>query len=173
LWVRSACATTGWPHVLLTDYTLEHATKSGATWDTNTVASDNLGSVYTDLRNESITVDPQGTPHVCYQSDGGAGPLVYARRSSGQWVTEVADATAGAGESCAIALDSQGQPLICHRASATSGLRCAKRAGGVWKASSIAAAGQIGIGIDVAFDAQDKPHVVYFDDTQKKWMYLR
>ncbi len=171
--VSLGVTSSGTPHVLLTDHTLQHATKSGATWDTNAVASDNLGSVYTDLRNEAITVDPQGTPHVCYQSDGGAGPLVYARRSSGQWVTEVADSTAGAGESCAIALDSQGQPLICHRATTTAGLRCAKRAGGVWRASAIAAAGQIGLGIDVAFDAQDKPHVVYFDDAQKKWMYLR
>jgi len=170
--VSLAVTPSGAPHVLLVDYTLQHAIKN-ATWDTDAVTSDNLGSLYGDMRNESITVDPQGTPHVCFQSDTGAGTLVYARRSSGQWITEVADSTDGAGESCAIALDSQAQPLICHRATATAALRCAKREGGVWMASAIAAAGPIGLGIDVAYDSQNRPHVVYFDDTQKKWMYLR
>lgn len=170
--VALAVSVAGAPHVLLSDYNLEHTVKNGATWETSSVSSDYMGGPYYDVRNESIVVDPQGDSHVCYQSTAAVGPLVYAHQSSGQWVTEVADSFANAGESCAIALDSKGQPLICHREATGASLRCAKKTGGAWQAAPIPIVGEVGAGIDVAYDTQDRPHVVYFDETQGKWMYL-
>ncbi len=121
-----------------------------------------------------IAVDHNGTPHVVYW-DYSNQFLWYATRVNGAWIYEVVEATAYVGTDTDIAVDSQGVPHVSFHNFTASGideLRYGVRTGGVWNVVDVDPTNDdVGKYNAIAIDSQDRPHIVYWDETTTDLKY--
>lgn len=114
------------------------------------------------LEEQALQWDPAGRPHLAYGGD----QLYHAWRDGAAWQIEVVDSRPGTGRGAALALDSQGYPHIVylrHEGSQTPTLHYARWDGTRWGTQPVpqAAAGWLGEDINLALDADDRPHIGY------------
>ncbi len=71
----------------------------------------------------------------------------------------------GDGSVTSLALDSAGNPHISYYDAATTSLKYASRAGGVWTVQTVDSAGDVGAYSSLKLDSSDRPIISYYDAT--------
>lgn len=144
---------------------LKYAHWNGATWDISTV--DSAGDVG---RFGSLAVDAQNHPHIAYL-DFDNRDLKYATFDGTMWKIETIDPMSSA-NATSIAIDSTGKPhILYYDAAMTNDVKYASWDGTQWSVELVLAQGDVGYAPDLAFDAQDTPHIVFGDLTAKSVVY--
>lgn len=147
-----------------------HSTLSAGTptpwWNTRVDFVSNLAW------DSSLTLDAEGNPHIAYH-DLGNGNLKYASKSGGSWTVESVDATGQTGSFASLAFDAKGNPHIAYSSGGPNHeLKYASKSDGSWTVESVdgpsrSCAGwlstDLGWYASLAFDAESKPHIAYYD----------
>lgn len=157
------------PHV-----ELRHAYWTGSAWVTETVDSnDGNNLAYTALK-----VDTLGHPHIAYVP----GALKYARWNGSAWTRQVVDSPAP-GQTAywrypSLALDRNNQPHLSYYNAYDDGeLKYAAWNGSAWIAQTVdsglqdSSAWWSGGVSSLQLDANDAPHIVYYDAANKDLKY--
>ena len=163
----------GTPHIA---YILEampgfvnHGVLGSDAWDISTVST---GYFYGPL---DIQVDETGMPHIAWHNHDEENEA-YAAFVDGEWVVHDIDHPGHDGWDNSLALDSNGHP---HTASidpiqfgSQSGVEYATLDGGRWRVEEVGS-GPVPyeFGTRIVLDAQDRPHVVWFDASAKELKY--
>ncbi len=157
----------GDPHVAyyaLKGADLRYATRSGATWSTETV--DDFQVVGPDC---SIALDADDRPHICYY-DKTNEELEYAVRNGTGWDTETVDHLGIVGVGTSIAVDPSGDPYMVYVGART--IRCAHREGDGWNVTVVDDGEAHVYTPSVAIDGDGVPHVLYLGAGTVKHAYL-
>ena len=150
---------------------LRYAAKSGSAWASSKV--DTLASDYS-----SLAIDSQGNKYICYQNrrDNSTGCLGYAYQGGGPpgpfWFKYVADAEAGGGYNCVLALDSNNRQHMCHLVG--GGLFHIRYVTGEnfnWTFETVSRSG--GLGMSIAVTSLDSPRISFTDQTQQVYFATR
>ena len=163
----------GVPHIayLLEDMPgfVKHAVLGAEGWDISTVAT---GYFYGPL---DIQLDSGGSPHIGWHNHDEEN-AAYAVLSDGTWVVHDIQHPGHDGWDTDIALNSQGLPQVVGvdpiQFGGRSGVELATFDGQSWSVEEIGS-GPVPyeFGTSVVVDAQDRPHVVWFDATDKDLKY--
>jgi|TARA_B100002003_G_scaffold247557_1_gene279347 hypothetical protein len=166
----------GHPHMSYWDTTvdgyknarLKYARWNGSDFDIQYVDGKGMG------RYNSLALDPEGNPHICYHYYQGDS-LRYARWTGSEWRTETVDSAGYVGRHCSLAVDGQGVPHISYQLKSNSyRIKYATKYGGSWKTAEVARAGSEGyVGWDtaIALDKDGRPHIAYYDDSSTQVMH--
>ena len=164
----------GNPHISYYDATgqdLKYAVNQSGTWNIETVdAAGDVGKY------SSIAVDANGNTHIAYMDS--TGRLKYAKKQAGQWsITTLYDTGSIEGYP-SIALNAQGDPRISFYVNYWGILMYAKYNGGTWSFEYADLSGFYGNGLagthsSLAIDADDNPHISYYDKTNKNLKYAK
>ena len=142
----------------------------GGGWTLTTVDADGRAGRYSDL-----AYDAAGRPHISYWVFDGefSGRVRYAARDdAGDWIiadvgtlSTVVGGRLGARKITAIELDANEVPHIMY--GDRDEILYATRNGGKWVSTRVVTAGanQLGQLVEFDLDAQDRPHLVYFETT--------
>ena len=145
---------------------LLYAVQDGSSWTLEDVQYSNVGW-YT-----SIAVDATGTPHISYY-DWGNSDLRYATKVGGFWQSQMVDGAAtSVGYYSQIALTTSQVPVIVYYDASNGDLKRATGPMGAWSIATLASTGTVGAYCDIAIDASDNQHIVYFNTTQSRLDYL-
>lgn len=170
----------GQPHVSYyagyPNHDLRYGWHNGTAWQIEAV--DTTGEVgdFT-----SLALDGLGRPHISYFSCGypppcTTGELKYAWHDGTQWHYEAVDGLSDdeAGMYTSLALSEEGRPHISYyyryyddQYHAWGMLRYAWHDGTAWQIETVDRAGDVGRYTSLALDAADRPHISYYDDTNK------
>ena len=163
----------GTPHIA---YMLEaepgfvkHAVLDSGAWRTSTVST---GYFYGPL---DIQLDQQGVPQIAWHNHD-AEDGAYAVLDNGQWVVNDINHPGHDGWDNNLALDSTGAPHIVSidpsQFGSTSGVEYATLKGGSWTVEEVGSgAVPYEFGTGIALDSRDRPHVVWFDASDKDLKY--
>jgi hypothetical protein len=139
---------------------LKYAHNSGGGWVSEVVDSGAFVSFVS-----SLALDAQDRPHLCYiVSTGFESTLYHAVLSGGTWVREVVNGEATVGPGI-VRVGSDGVPRIVFKTGFPSVLQLAMRQpDGTWTTEAIdGGANLVATGIAFVLDANDRPHVSYYD----------
>jgi hypothetical protein len=139
---------------------LLYAERDGGVWSTDTVFTAYPDTGY----RSSLALDAAGDPHLSFTvTDHSTSErmLFYATRSGGVWDLQVVDGSGTAGEWSAIALDSAGNPHICHVDEGQSRLLYTSYIGGVWSPAVADAGPDVGGHVSLVIDAAGNPQMTY------------
>jgi hypothetical protein len=100
-----------------TDGAVEYAAKIGSVWGFATVDDKSQG-----IESTSLSLDPEGHPHICYHGDG---HLKHAHYDGAAWHIETVDDDGLVGSYCSMAMDSEGFPHISYYDETNSDLKYA------------------------------------------------
>jgi hypothetical protein len=157
----------GYPHIAFatgtqTNYDLHYTYQTDTGWFDQTVGESDyfMGAI-------SLALDETNNPHISYM----AGITIkYARWADGSWQIETVD-TGNAFSTnviTSIALDSESRPFIAYQA--RIGIRLASRTTGVWIVTALNN-DVYGEWLSLALDANDAPHLSYYDSFLDGQMY--
>jgi hypothetical protein len=119
-------------------------------------------------QNTGIAVDSDGKVHI--SSYDGAG-LIYAGGRAADWHVALLDGgLVDLGEGNDIAVGPDKIPQVSYRASQTE-IRLARMSGTNWVILTVATGGHIGPQTAIAVDADNRPHVVYYDERERFLKY--
>ncbi len=122
------------------------------------------------MRSVSIASDDLGALHICMTLGNS---LVYATNQSGNWVTVDAGTLVpgAAGDSCDIALDSQGKVHMSYLEADSHDLMYLSDASGAWAATRLDEYSGSGLlaafETSIALDPAGKAHIAYFHDADQ------
>ncbi len=172
----------GRPHISyhsVTGGALRYAVREGGVWRTETADSIGTQGQWT-----SIAVGVDGTPHISYY-DATFGDLKYAVRRGGAWTVTRVDELGNVGLYTSIRLDRSGRPRIAYtdfggismgpRPSPAAHGKHVKYAeltsDGFWRLDIADAVGQGSQYVSMQLDANDEPHITYFDFLTRFLLY--
>lgn len=122
----------------------------------------------------SIAIDPSGGPRIAY-SDYVNDRLKLATRLAHSWLPQVVDDQGLVGMGATLALDRQGRAHIMYReygaALGAKVLRYARELGSGWEISTVDPGPKAGRYPSIALDADDQPHVAFYDDDFQNLRY--
>ena len=158
---------TGRIHLFYVGDALYHATSNAdGTWTHEVIAG--VGGIATTATiaqsSVSAAIDSSGAFHVSFYDDAN-NDLHYATNSSGSWIEQTVDATAGSGSPSAIAVDSTGHAHIAYYASTGSAVMYATNTSGAWQSETVQSANNVGTYLDVAVDSSNAIHILYYNAT--------
>ena len=148
---------------------LKHAVLADGGWTVSTVAT---GYFYGPL---DLAMDDDGKPHISWHNHDTENEG-YAVLKDGEWqISDVAH-PGHDGWDNNIAVDSTGTPhtvsIDPSQFGSDSGVEYATLSGGAWRVEEVGSgAVPYEFGTDIAMDSQDKPHLVWFDDSSKDLKY--
>ena len=123
----------------------------------------------------SLELDSQGHPRISYLAGWPVSDLMYAWYDGVQWQHETIDSQGIVGLYTSLALDSQDQPRISYYDDDSCALKYAWHDGTAWHLEIVdsGCVNQRGIGkyTSLALDAQDHPHISYYDDAHYELRY--
>jgi len=136
--------------------TLTYAYYDGTDWHFETVDAD----VFYNGQECSIALDSQDHPHISYRDTG----LWYAHRST-TWQVMQVDDDFFAGDSNSLALDHLDRPRIAFSDWDTDKQLQYARLDAIWQIETVDVAGETSRYADesLALDADDQPHIAYWD----------
>ncbi len=115
----------------------------------------------------SIAVNSWARPHFTY-ADEYANNLRYAwQESASTWHTEVVDSASGVAARNSLAIDSLDQSHVSYYTSETNDLKYAYKDSTGWTIIGFPDSHDMGWFNALALDANDHPHIVAWDDTEK------
>lgn len=158
------------PHVSYIDRSnddLTYAYLDGSGWHTQTV--DSIGSVGWQ---NSLRLDGNDKPHIGYE-DSTNNTLKYATLDNSTWVSETIAANINwEGVRPSLAIDSNELPHVafasvfdCNMFSCQFNLHYIYFDGAHWEMETLVNSHSAGSFLSLALDAEDYPHIGYFDDT--------
>jgi len=152
----------GRPAVAYVDYThrLMVARQDASGWQTGLVdANSDAG------RSVSLALDGQGRPHLAYLDGYPNHDLKAAVRGPDGWETEVVDRAGLIGGHSSVAIDPVGTVHIGYTTVQSPELRYARRDAGsqTWVTETVCTIGRDQVGISLALDAKDQPHIAIPD----------
>jgi hypothetical protein len=125
----------------------------------------------------SIALNPQGEPRISY-FEGQDRDLILAEKNSGIWSYTVVDTLGDSGRWNSLAIDSQGNPHISYYyflapgfETPTGALMYARRSAGNWVIEYVDSVGTIGEYTSLVLDANDNPHISYYDNSNGDLKY--
>ena len=125
--------------------------------------------------NSSLALDTQELPHISYQAAWPNQDLMYAWYDGGQWQHETVDSEGMVGYYTSLALDRQDRPRISYYDAGLCALKYAWHDGTAWHLEVVdsGCVVQRGIGTysSLVLDAQDHPHISYYDDAHYELRY--
>ncbi|MCH8280453.1 MAG: DUF3179 domain-containing protein [Chloroflexi bacterium] len=148
---------------------VKHGVLGDGGWDISTVSS---GYFYGPL---DIKVDQQGVPKISWHNHD-AEDQAFAELVDGKWVVQDIKHPGHDGWDGNLALDSKGRPhtvsIDPKQFGSDSGVEYATLDGTAWTVEEVGS-GPIAyeFGTGIAVDSQDRPHVVWFDDSAKDLKY--
>ena len=163
----------GTPHIAYmleaTPGFVKHAVLDSGAWRTSTIST---GYFYGPL---DIQVDQQGVPHISYHNHDLENEA-YAVLDNGQWVVQDVDHPGHDGWDNNLALDSTGAPhtvsIDPSQFGSSSGVEYATLNGGSWTVEEVGSgAVPYEFGTGIALDSRDRPHLVWFDASDKDLKY--
>jgi hypothetical protein len=171
----------GNPHISYLDLyngNLKYATKAAGAWTIEIADATPWNVGYWN----DIALDSGGNPHISHH-DLSMGSIKYSRRVGGAWINEtVRDTPDWEGQYSAIAVDGSDNVHIAfynygdpkEEFPTVGNLEYAVRVKGVWDVETAdASPNDVGVGIGIAVDANNTPHVVYTDATLFNVDYAR
>ncbi len=165
-----------YPHISYYDnegFNLKYAKWDGSSWNKEVVASIGAYSYFT-----SLALDADDYPHISYQYtfDADTRELRYAKWNGASWNTEIVDADGNGGWDSFLVLDSQGYPHISylvHPVSASQ-LKYARWNGLAWNIEIVDSSTGVEINhTAMVLEANDYPHISYWDKTNGNLKYAR
>ena len=163
----------GTPHIayILEDMPgfVKHAVLGSNDWNITTVAT---GYFYGPL---DIQVDGRGVPHISFHNHDRENEA-YAVLADGQWVVHDVDHPGHDGWDNNLSIDSKGLPhtvsIDPSQFGSQSGVEYATFDGESWSVEEVGS-GPVPyeFGTGIALDSQNRPHVVWFDDSAKDLKY--
>jgi hypothetical protein len=124
----------------------------------------------------SMALDGFDRPHIAYNNRFND-DLMYAYKDATGWHITTVDSSGFVGGYPSLALDSNGYPLISYCSCTGSGcwycndLKYAWYDGTDWHTQSVATLGNVGGFNSLAIDEFGKPHISYYDESNKDLMY--
>jgi hypothetical protein len=148
------------PHISYYDFMnddLKYAAWTGSGWNIQTVDSDGFVG-----RHTSIALDSSDNPHISYSAENA---LNYASWNGTAWDIQTVDL--GYLSFTSLAFDKKGNPHISYFYVSSGGhgahLRYASWTGGSWSIEVVDSTGIVGEFTSLTLDAEDKPHISYYD----------
>jgi len=146
-----------------------YAEYDGATWIIETVATEGIVGKFS-----SLQIDAQGTPHITFYKEIGAGTGVvqYASRVDGEWQIEdiaslddVELGMQGARRITSLALGTDGKPRVAF--SDRSSLFYAVHDADGWTVEKVATAASLPLGqlVSLKVDTDNIAHIAYYEVT--------
>ncbi|HEY3449165.1 MAG TPA: hypothetical protein VGK67_22600 [Myxococcales bacterium] len=124
----------------------------------------------------SVAVDAQGRVHVawCDFTAPTKRQLRYTQSTeTGEWASEIVDASADVGGGASLALDKSGEPAISYFDFSHQSLKLARRKAGAWQLEVVDGAESVGIDSSLAVDQRGRLHVSYYDLSNRSLKYAR
>ncbi len=160
------------PHISYcnsTDNTLNYAFHNGTDWELQVVDSSSIVSGYT-----SIALDGDENPHISYYCSWHPADFIkYAWWNGSSWIIEVVNCLDWSypGSPQGLALDSQGNAHISGQLSEFGNyLLYFYRSTGGWT-SEYVDSDYTGVSNSICVDAEDNPHIAYFDINNEDLLY--
>ena len=144
---------------------VKHAVLESNSWSISTVST---GYFYGPL---DIQVDDKGVPHISWHNHD-AEDEAYAALDSGNWVVRNIKHPGHDGWDNNLAIDSQGRPhtvsIDPSQFGSRSGVEYATLSGEAWTVEEVGSGPVLyEFGTGIVLDSQDRPHVVWFDDSNE------
>lgn len=147
----------GNPHIaLFTDQGLTYVRRAGGQWVVERPGG--AGS------RPSLALGPDGSPHISWigqDSGQGWGRLYYSHRQDGVWVHQALDPETHVSGDTAIVVDGTGRVRIAYLDWLDNLVKMALGDGTGWSFETLAVNADRTRGLDLALDAEDRPHLVY------------
>ena len=159
------------PHIAYHDHTngtLKYAYFDGVAWNVEVV--DDTEVHVGDFA--SLALDGSDNPSIAYAGVGdGKIWLKFARRIGSTWSVETVDATGvHEGWGASLALDRTGRPHIVHESWAGNPpLKYVRWSGSEWITDVVDRTDWTWIGLSIALDGSDRPHITYDDAETTKY----
>ncbi len=153
------------PHIIYSEFrygAIKYAYYNGSSWQLQQV--DTAGS---DAGYISMELDEYDHPHVSYKWDSNT--LKYAYYNGSAWQKFTIE-TEGPGYS-SLVIDESNRPLISYQHNGC--LKTAYYTGSSWQKETVDCDGNVGKYCSLALDSEGKPHICYYDDTNKNLKYAR
>jgi hypothetical protein len=181
-WTSIAVDTSNYPHISYYDSTngdLKYAKWTGSSWSIQTVDSTGDTGQWT-----SIALDTSNYPHISYYYATSC-ELKYAKWTGSSWsietLTEPFPAGDREGRYTSIALDTNNCPHISYQFymkwedqfGETENLKYAKWTGSSWSIETVDSEGRAGYCTSIALDANDYPHISYFEMGSSSLKYAK
>jgi hypothetical protein len=149
---------------------LTYAHKTGATWQTEVVAS-GIGDTLFDV-SHSIALDSANRPHICY-NDASTGNLKYMKWTGTSWAVETIDWSLNEYSAyCSMALDYKDRPHISYYDQQNRNLKYAWWTGSSWSVETVDSPGFVGEYTSIAVNNADgSVHISYYDETNGNLKY--
>jgi hypothetical protein len=142
----------------------QYSTKSGGTWASEIVESENVAG-----KDSSLALDSSGKPHISFIETSPSTKLYYASKSGSTWTIETV-AKGGSLFYTSLEFDSSGNPHISYlNNSEPQTLMYASKSGAGWTNEPVAT--DVGSTNSLAFDLDGNPHISYYDLTNSALMY--
>jgi hypothetical protein len=160
----------GNPHVSYYEddgYTLRYASRSGSTWDVQTLTDAGYVKGYT-----SLQLKDGGEPVLSfYGAVGTHMGLRLATFDNPNWSIELVAKEGEAGETSSVALDSDDHPHISYDGGLDEDLIYTYWDGSVWYTQAVDSEGDTGESSSIALDSHNHPHISYVNDTTGEVKY--
>ena len=147
----------GNPHIaLFTEQGLTYVRRVGGEWLVERLGVSGSGPC--------LALGPDGTPHISWigqVSDQGWGRLYYSRKYGDSWVHQPLDREAHVSGRTALTVDGSGRVRIVYLDWLDNLVRQAYHDGTGWSLETLAVNADRSRGLDLALDAEDRPHLVY------------
>lgn len=144
-----------------------YASYDGTSWEVTIVTTIGGTDVYLDL-------DPSGNAHLSFKVGSPSltyDKIYYATNTSGSFVVEAFDPSAGVGGDTGIAVDSNGRPHIVYRDYENAAVKYAYYNGSTWEVAVVDSSGGANEHTRIALDSNDNPHVIYSDEDAEVLRY--
>lgn len=155
---------------------LRFASKSSGSWNKETIEQFREETGLYPGSYTSLAVSSSGRPYISYYEydiNLDEGYLKYATLTSGSWVKEYVDKSAGdnVGWYTSIALNDDGNPGISYYDAERQNLKYARRSGGSWSRETVASSDNTGIYTSLVYDS-NSPRIAYYDVTAGALNYV-